>query len=726
MGYNKALKAVAEEYRLVCEKKIDFEGPAPPKDWPNQYQHLFQSIREIDRIRYDDYKVDKRVEKRRLKKLKERVATLRERAYKALDDVNTNETKWRELETIVFQIFHERFICGRCRNQLWRVDYEANCFHKDNQDSLEQNRASRKFCQCNSRGAGIDNEDRLRFDDVKEKNVPHDANDGLEKSGISMNPDRVIGLEAPWWMRNDRGAYFPYFEKPLLLLPFLVIEAKKEKSAPGFRSVLCQSAFPIRRFLKIQDAERKDKTSCEPWLVWFFAYQGESWRLYGCILENQRVKIYELWQGNIQSQDHALQLFLIVDFIWSWARDIYHPSVKMNLIDTLNNPYSSSPPPVDRFRPSVSQSTAGSPLMPTREFDIMQVDQPITETVHCESPPAIRDQTPQWAGDRNTFDHRNSSVNRFQETSTPPPWAEFGTILYSDNVSFEFRSFCCHALFADTDEDNPTVMRSIGNTLFNFAEYISSETLQTFAATWISKSNPWFSIPLEEPLLATFFIQTYFDPSTWQIKKVLNCMLWEDGSTRPPRTPTITIPEIELERFKRILGDVQRESGGDLVWEAFRNSSSILSLCHSGQSWISFDEAGMPSDSYKYLIDLRQYDGRGNCCLFRNSTFVNLVNTCALGERPAVSEASNISHTTDATSMIVIRPPSQPATRSKFCLFILSNNADDEQNLAGLLKAARKGKHFYGDPGYKMTSEDKAHLRRWQKALVEGDSLRRN
>ena len=65
-----------------------------------------------------------------------------------------------------------------------------------------------------------------------------------------------------------------------ILYPFLVLEAKREDDAPGFRSVERQTAFPLRRFLKIQDALQKAGTKNLDPLVWFFAYQGEIWRFY--------------------------------------------------------------------------------------------------------------------------------------------------------------------------------------------------------------------------------------------------------------------------------------------------------------------------------------------------------------------------------------------------------------------------------------------------------------
>lgn len=101
-----------------------------------------------------------------------------------------------------------------------------------------------------------------------------------------MKPDHVIGLHAPSQMVRS-GPNFPITGKSVLL-PFLVVEAKKESNTPGFRAIQNQTAFPIRRFLKGQHELLCGAHTSEPCLVWFFAYQGEQWRLYGSTLEEDK------------------------------------------------------------------------------------------------------------------------------------------------------------------------------------------------------------------------------------------------------------------------------------------------------------------------------------------------------------------------------------------------------------------------------------------------------
>jgi hypothetical protein len=125
---------------------------------------------------------------------------------------------------------------------------------------------------------------------VKGEPITHAPGDKLDNSRIPMKPDGVIGLRsrAPPYLSRDE-VHFPARGRVGLLLPFLVLEAKKEKDAPGFRAIQYQTAFAMRRFLKAQAEIDSRDSSCEPCLVWFFAYQGEQWRLHAGTFDHDGV-----------------------------------------------------------------------------------------------------------------------------------------------------------------------------------------------------------------------------------------------------------------------------------------------------------------------------------------------------------------------------------------------------------------------------------------------------
>lgn len=95
---------------LTRQHGIRFEGPRPPKDWPDQYKHLFLAVRNIGAILYDDYKTNRRTSKDSISYFKGRVSKLRQRSYHLLDDVKTNEATWREFEQPILERFDNRVI----------------------------------------------------------------------------------------------------------------------------------------------------------------------------------------------------------------------------------------------------------------------------------------------------------------------------------------------------------------------------------------------------------------------------------------------------------------------------------------------------------------------------------------------------------------------------------------------------------------------------------------
>lgn len=120
--------------------------------------------------------------------------------------------------------------------------------------------------------------------------VQHDPIDDLDRSGVSMKPDKVVGISINSRYQNsiaslDADMMHAPIKGAGLIYPFLVLEAKRELKAPGFRSIELQTAFPVRRFLTMQsELRRVSDDELDP-MVWFFAFQGEDWRLYGAVLE---------------------------------------------------------------------------------------------------------------------------------------------------------------------------------------------------------------------------------------------------------------------------------------------------------------------------------------------------------------------------------------------------------------------------------------------------------
>lgn len=95
---------------LIRKHRIRFRGPVPSGHWPDEYKHHFQTIRQIDTIRYEEYISDQKKPKWHREDLKRRVNYLRKRSYHLLDDVKVNEATWRELEVEILKRFDEDVI----------------------------------------------------------------------------------------------------------------------------------------------------------------------------------------------------------------------------------------------------------------------------------------------------------------------------------------------------------------------------------------------------------------------------------------------------------------------------------------------------------------------------------------------------------------------------------------------------------------------------------------
>lgn len=74
------------------------------------------------------------------------------------------------------------------------------------------------------------------------------------------------------------------------LFPFLVLEAKSEKSPDDLRHIRTQTAFPIRTLLRLQAgllaANGKRAADYAFPLVWFIAYSGSDWTVSVAYMES--------------------------------------------------------------------------------------------------------------------------------------------------------------------------------------------------------------------------------------------------------------------------------------------------------------------------------------------------------------------------------------------------------------------------------------------------------
>lgn len=101
---------VSERLRSWISKyNIIFEGPLPSRNWPHQYEDIFRSIRDIDRIRFEEYTPNGDRGLLTVSEMKARVVNINKIAY-ICRRARANESTWR--------LKMEHWI-------LWRFDAEV-------------------------------------------------------------------------------------------------------------------------------------------------------------------------------------------------------------------------------------------------------------------------------------------------------------------------------------------------------------------------------------------------------------------------------------------------------------------------------------------------------------------------------------------------------------------------------------------------------------------------
>ncbi|KAF2095704.1 hypothetical protein NA57DRAFT_79416 [Rhizodiscina lignyota] len=344
--------------RLIKKFRITFKPPSHA-ELPSRHKNTFNQIRLIRGIRFNGYSAGDVIRneepwtaqtKRRAEWLSTRAATL--------FNQQRNEAGWRfDLENDVLHMFMVEVACPHCRARIWRSQIEAAIEANDTVTrDLQARRESRMSCTCPPEIRAGDTSYDLGmnplFDNRAEEMVMYDPL--VSQHDVPRRPDRVVGLKKTRAFANlldassssdIRSTPFVESQDPLLF-PFLVLEAKREKSSEGFEEIQTQTAFPIRELLSLQENIRvtsSQETHSTAPLVWFIASKGDNWRVYSCYTTDESPNSYEivqLWSGSLMEKDDSLQLLLIIDYIADWARDVYRPGILRQLKSfTTGTPY---------------------------------------------------------------------------------------------------------------------------------------------------------------------------------------------------------------------------------------------------------------------------------------------------------------------------------------------------------------------------------------------------
>ncbi|PVH82411.1 hypothetical protein DL98DRAFT_653163 [Cadophora sp. DSE1049] len=561
-----------EDRQTFRRLKMFFRGRA--SEWPIHHLKTFQKISVLGSMRYSTYCTDGDGDGSALWK-----SETKARAQRLVDTVSrltrnqSSEIQWRlDIEKIVYKRFELEIECPLCKNRLWRSEIEAEPeISNELTRSLQKRRDDRAPCSCTA-GEKLKNRGSLDlnriFDYRADEFIVHggEANYDLRP----RKPDRVYGLQQTKFFAQalqaitatiqDRvteeaeldenlGAFqFTPFEERArpLIFPFLISEAKTERG-DSFDACERQTAFPIWTLLRLQEQLQARSEQCLTEqggsLVWFFANRGEEWRLYGCftdIEEDSRdqhtsYNILDLWTGRLDSRDGALQILLLVDYIFDWARDLYRHGIA-RLLKVLSKKASG-----EELNDivSISLDTDFQSIDQRMEAlqDQMELDPPFNQGVavwqhQMESDPPA----PQFAGILETSDLCEEESEQWQKTDTVAGAFRNPSIIETCFECVRFTNDAFQTLLAPfitneiSEERLQQFTSAMEGAVAGHAVMISDDVLSYLEEQWTGKRRLLDEVAPGS--LARHAIMVYYVhfSERWQPRQVIACIIFDqDG-----------------------------------------------------------------------------------------------------------------------------------------------------------------------------------------------------
>ncbi|KAI9830029.1 MAG: hypothetical protein M1819_005859 [Sarea resinae] len=326
--------------QLIQEHNIHFERQVPLENWPDQHRHTVREVLNIAKVTFDEYGTETKWKgqvksvpskfKSELKRRAEELSQVSDQQYK----LGANESTLRTaIEPEVFLHLDNLVYCKKCGHPRWVSEFHAAIPEPDSAKGLQKRCEKKKICHGGCEGK-LKGSPEMLFYGMNEKKIFLDLGDAAFHEKTAKKPDRVYSLvhnESLQKVLPKGGLSHSPFRPPELSFPFLVIEAKCAAANMDFLYAENQTAFPIRALLDLQK-NLQESSGCaiganDGPLVWFMAYKGDQWRVYGSIIDNAKYRSIILWQGTIRSENNALQLLLIIDYISDWATHTYRPAI---------------------------------------------------------------------------------------------------------------------------------------------------------------------------------------------------------------------------------------------------------------------------------------------------------------------------------------------------------------------------------------------------------------
>lgn len=460
--------------------------------------------------------------------------------------------------------------------------------------------------------------------------------------------------------------------------------------------------------------------------------------------------IYDLWHGTIESQDGSLQLLQIVDYIWTWARDIFRPQMKECLRAVAGR--EPTPASLVQYHTSPSVISNSTACTQSERIALESLNSPLHEMPNARN---TIHQTRMETSSTSAETHGTDSPDHhtlhlwLTELHRSSPLNLFANIRHSNIVSF---SFCLRRL-SDFAAFCSAQRSSLGRaeyvellSLYELSILVAEADLYHFVTEWTGKAVT--SHRSAKIVRTTLFYHTYMRSTDWQIVREIYCIIWPsrlpDDDTESlldsPTTPTHTVDRVDYQCLERSFRFLKQSQGSRSLFYALNNHTSfpVFRQCqHQGEEaeqedsyvqWESPEKFNIPGARIRVCIEILQNDAHfgdrehgdrndGVTCsseILLNPMENDLEISQILPGLPDVSERG---------ACVVIKPTWWPARTPKFCMFVfLRKHCEDSDDLANQLEEVLRSCTMFGagnifGAGNELGPEDRAGLKAWLKWL---------
>ncbi|KAM0449292.1 hypothetical protein ACHAO4_007639 [Trichoderma viride] len=307
----------------LCQKyRIEYLGEIDSSNWPKWHEDTLNGVKDVASMRYDAYATNP-------------------------THLGTDTWKMERKRRAMILVESAERSCGRNESYYLKSVGKRQTPYPSHIESGPLNPFSPRLSETSMAfGGRSDPEQPQRHCSRSEKSArsPPTLSLSASKMVSGSRPDPEASTDPG---QTGRPSARRFMNRPMnakgdrQLFPFLVLEAKTG-SSDEWHAINMQTAFSIRTFLDSQQQLHSAASALvSDWkarpMVWFFSNKGENWRLCAAYTEvapaeRDRVgttvyRIIDVWHGCTTSRDGALQLLLLVDYLFDWARDRYREDI---------------------------------------------------------------------------------------------------------------------------------------------------------------------------------------------------------------------------------------------------------------------------------------------------------------------------------------------------------------------------------------------------------------